>query len=189
MSEMVMLEDFAAYLKRDLDAFDAYTAQLLLDGAESLVTEYCGWHITPEVDEVVTVDGTGTAILALPTLHLVGLDSVREIGYPLNIDGIDWSTNGLLEKRGGYGWTARRRGVVAGITHGYADTPSWLLTLICSVAGRALMAPLGGVSQESAGGESVSYARPAAGSAQPGTVALDAVEMRMLDRIKVPDSA
>lgn len=183
MSVMVRIEDFASYVKRDLDALDAYTAQLLLDGAEGLVTEYCGWHVSPEISEQVDVDGTGTAILPLPTLNLISLDSVSENGRLLDVAGIDWSVNGLLEKRHGGDWTGRRRGVSASITHGYAATPGWLVTMICALAGRAFTTSLGNVVQETAGGESISYAR---GGADAGAVSLAVMEMRMLDRIRVP---
>lgn len=191
---IVVLEDFAAYLRRNLDEFDAYTARMLIDGASELVTEYCGWHISPVISETVVVDGTGTAVQTLPTLNLLSLDSVAENGALLNEAFIDWSTNGLMEKRGAGLWTRRRRGVVAGITHGYAKTPSWVLTLICAAAGRVMPGAGGGngvVAQESSGGESITYAvpRPAAANVAPlGAVVLLEVEKRMLDRIAVPRS-
>jgi hypothetical protein len=189
---LVTIEQFAGYLKRSpFNDFDAYTAQLVLDGASEAVTEYCGWHIAPVVTETVTVDGTGTLIQTLPTLHLVSLDSVDENGLSLNVDHIDWSTNGVMEKRRGSGWTARRRGIIAGIHHGFGTTPGWVTTMICAVAGRAFKTPLG-VEQETAGGESIKYTAPrppVLNVAPPGTVVLLTMEKRMLDRIRVPLAA
>jgi hypothetical protein len=188
---IVVIEDFASYLKRDLGELDAYTAQLLLDGASDLVTEYCGWHITPVISETVTVDGTGTLIQTLPTLNLVSLDTIAENGRALDVSRIDWSANGLLEKRWVNCWTGRRRGIVAGITHGYAQTPGWMTTLICAMAGRAFNSPLG-ILSETAGGESITYTvprPPTLATAPPGTLVLLAFEQRMLDRIRVPLAA
>jgi hypothetical protein len=185
---LVMIDDFADYLKRSFNSVETDAAQLMLDGACEAVTEYCGWHIAPEISETVTVDGTGTLIQTLPTLNLVSLDSVSENGRALDLGLIDWSTNGVMEKRWCNGWTSRRRGIVAGITHGYQATPGWVTTLICAVAGRAFNSPLG-IGQETAGGESVQYTVPRTSTvnvAPPGTVVLLTVDRRMLDRIRVP---
>lgn len=187
---LVTIEQLAGYMKRGFDDADAYTVQLLLDGTTAAVVEYCGWHIAPVLTESVSVDGTGTTIQTLPTLNLLSLDSVDENGLHLDVDRIDWSANGLLEKRSGGLWTARRRGVIAEITHGYETTPSWLTTLICAAAGRAFSSPLGIISEQS-GGESITYTAPRAlsAAAPTGTVALLDFEMRMLDRIRVPLAA
>mgnify|MGYP001585447330 FL=1 len=185
MSSLVTLEEFAGYLKRDLDEFDAYTAKLLVDGAAEAVTEYCGWHIAPILTETVSVDGTGTRIQTLPTMNLVELDSVDENGLTLDVARIDWSANGVMEKRSGSGWTARRRGIIAGITHGFEVTPAWVVTLICAMAGRAYVTPLG-IVQESSGGESITYTGTRSGAAPPATVTLLPIDRRMLDRIRVP---
>lgn len=185
---IVTATDLSGYLKRGFYDFDAYTAQLCLDGACGAVVEYCGWHIAPVISETVTVDGTGTLIQTLPTLNLLSLDSVDENGLSLNVDHIDWSANGIMEKRRGNGWTARRRGIIAGITHGYASTPGWVTTLICAVAGRAFDTPLGRM-QETDGNQSITYAAPrtpTAEAAPPGTVVLLGFEKKMLDRIRVP---
>lgn len=188
---LVTIDEFSGYLKRDLSDLDAYSAQLMLDGANAAVTEYCGWHIAPALTETVTVDGSGLLVQALPTLHLVSLDSVTEDGTSLDLTRIEWSNNGLMEKRSGALWTRRRRGIGAGITHGFAATPGWVTTLICAVAGRAFITPLG-IVQETSGGESISYSAPRSGTGNvppPGTVALLPVDKRMLDRIRVPLAA
>jgi hypothetical protein len=183
MSSLVSLEEFAGYLKRDLDECDAYTAKQLVDGATEAVIEYCGWHIAPVLTETVTVDGTGTLIQTLPTMHLVELVSLAERGVDLDVSRVDWSTNGVMEKRWGSGWTSRRRGIIAEITHGFELTPAWVVTLICAMAGRAYVTPAG-IAQESSGGESITYASSAA--APPATLTLLPMDRRMLDRIRVP---
>lgn len=185
MSELVTLEEFAGYTKRDLDELDAYTAQQMLDAAEELVREYCGWHIAPSRTETLTADGSGSRIQPLPTMHLTAVVEASEAGTALDVNALDWSTYGVLEKQDGGAWTSRRRGVVAEVTHGFAATPSWLLALLCSAAGRALLTPLG-IAAESAGGESVTYATPYL--TPPGAVMFLEAEYRMLDRLALPSS-
>jgi hypothetical protein len=185
---LVSVDQLGGYLKRTFDDSETFTAQQLLDGAAGAVVEYCGWHIAPVLSETITVDGTGTLIQVLPTLNLLSLDTLTENGRDVNLNLVDWSTNGVLEKRGGGWWTERRRGIVAGITHGYPATPSWVTTLICAVAGRAFNSPLG-ILTETAGGESVTYTvprPPVLVTAPPGTVALLPFEKHMLDRIRIP---
>lgn len=189
--DLVSSEQFADYLRRDSPTLAA-GEQMLLTGACDAVREYCGWHIAPVLTETVTVDGSGIAVQTLPTLNLLSVNSVLELGVALDATRVDFSANGIMEKRTGSPWTSRRRGIVAGITHGYPQTPGWVLTLICASAGRALPTGDRVVSQESSGGESVTYAvpRPAAANEAPaGAVVLLAVEMRMLDRIRIPGPA
>lgn len=181
MSELVTLEQFAGYLKADLSEADAWTAQQLLDGAESAVREYCGWHIAPARTETLTADGSGSTLLELPTLHMTALAGVTESGTTVDLDGVEWSTNGLIERDAR--WCRRRRGVTATVTHGYDDPPPWLVVLICAVAARAFRVPVG-VAAESAGGESVTYAQQAPGTA--GAVLLLDQELVLLDRLAVP---
>lgn len=181
---LVTLDQFAGFLKREFDDFEAYTAQLMLDGAASATVEHCGWHIAPTITESVTVDGTGTLVQALPTMYMTNLISVNELGRAFDVSLVDWSENGLMEKRSGATWTGRRRGIATSIEHGYPSTPGWLTTLICAAAGRAFLGSLA-ISQETAGAESVAYAQPMRGVGG-GTVLLTAPELRMLDRLAIP---
>lgn len=180
---LVTVEQFAGFLQRDLDEFEAYTAQQLLVGATALVREYCGWHIAPSATETVEVDGSGSAIQSLPTMRLTALATVTEAGTAVNVSDLDWSEYGVVEKHTAGWWTGRRRGVTAEITHGFDETPGWLVTLICAVAGRAFLAAPG-VVQESAGGESVTYAQSSPGAG--GSVLLLPAELAMLDRLALP---
>jgi hypothetical protein len=185
---LVTLEQFATYLKQDTGQWDSNErASLCIEGASGAAVEYCGWHIAPRLTTSVTVDGSGTRIQPLPTLNLVALNTLAENGQPLDVNRIDWSGNGLLEKYGWEVWTRRRRGVVADIEHGYVDTPSWIVTLVCAVAARGFLTSPG-VMQESAGGESITYSTSKA-TAPPGVVTLMDYEKKMLDRVRVPLAA
>ena len=118
------------------------------------VRAYCGWHIAPEVTETVTVDGNGSGVAVLPTLHLVDLDSITDDGTAVSDP--EWSTFGVVERV----WTRKRRGVVATITHGYEGWPSDLVAVMVDMSNAA---GLGDVSQVTSGAHQVSY-RPTASS-------------------------
>lgn len=177
------LDQFAAYLRRDLDDEDAYTAEMLLTAASDLIIDYCGWCIAPRTTETFTIDGSGVITLALPTLHLVDVASVVENDRALDVSAVYWSELGILTKARGGPWTTRPRGVVATVTHGYADAPSWVAHIVYALAGRVLNT-VPGVQQEMSGGEMVYYTT--ASTVLPGVVMLTDAERNMLDRIRVP---
>lgn len=149
-------------------------AELELAAAAGQVESLCGWHIAPQRTDTVTVDGSGSQIQELPTLHLVDLVSVTEDGTAVDLDGVgvQWSATGYLWRPSV--WTRRLRGVVAEIEHGYAATPPEVVAIVCANAVRGLtLVP--GVSRETSGGESISYS--------PGEgVALTDQEERVLTR-------
>lgn len=173
---LVTLTQFAGWLQRGLDQYEAYTAQLAIDAVTGEVTDLCGWHIAPSLTETVTVDGSGSEVQGLPTLHLTALTSVTELGTAVDVADIDWSADGSLARRESW-WTNRRRGVVAEIEHGYAATPPALVALICGASSRAMANP-GGVVQERSGGESVTYTYTASGTPS----VLTKQERRILER-------
>lgn len=172
-------EQLAAYLKAvnprlaarvtgDL----AETAALALDAASGQVTDFCGWHIAPTQTGAVTVDGSGSPIQALPTLHLVNLVSVAEDGTVVDVADVQWSAAGYMWRS--TPWTRKLRGVVAQIEHGFAETPPAVVAIVCAAATRDLTV-VPGVARESSGGESISYT--------PGEgVALTEQEERILSR-------
>lgn len=179
---LVTVGDFAGYLRRDLDPFDTHTAQSLLDAAEGLVTEYCGWHIGPTEQTTLTVDGSGLPSLALPTMNLIEVVAVTEDGRTIDPADLTWSAYGVVEKPGGAPWITKRRGVVVEVIHGYDPVPYWVQSTVFAAAGRAFLGSIG-VIQEAAGGESVTYAQPAPGLG--GAVVLMPQEKQMLNRLAV----
>lgn len=94
------------------------------------VRGYCAWHLAPVVTETVTVDGSGGAVQLLPTLHLTGLTSITNDG--VLVEEPQWSEMGAV--RGPRYWTSKYRGVVAEITHGYAEFPLEVLAVLRSMA-------------------------------------------------------
>ncbi|MGC4891084.1 hypothetical protein [Micromonospora sp. DT227] len=170
------LEQFAAWRQADLNAEDAATAQLLIDMVSAEIRSHCGWHITPIADDTVTVDGSGSQVLALPTMRLLDVVSLKERGVDVDVAGVQWSEAGYLWRAAP--WTSALRGVEVQISHGYAATPPELAAVVCGAAARAMANP-SGVAREASGGESVSYATQ---NGAPLTLALTDLELRLLDR-------
>lgn len=102
-----------------------------VDAARKAVQRYCGWHVAPAVDETLTLDGPGSPLLVLPTLHVENLVALSEDGVEIDVDYLSWSHAGLVRKkvadwwviapRNGLWWTANYRGITVEIRHGYDD--------------------------------------------------------------------
>lgn len=147
-------DDLAAYMRSELDD-DA--ADLALSLATEVIRLRLGWAVEQVVDDVITLDGAGTSILLLPTLHLTAVSSVVEDGVTLVADDdYEWSASGILERVGCAAWKRKRRGVVVTCTHGYVDLPEALVDVVLAAAGRRYGNP-GGVTSETVGPFTVSY--------------------------------
>lgn len=166
----------------DLTQYQARDPGLLLREAEAVVRAYCGWHIAPARTQTLTLDGSGGAVLALPTLHLTAVTSVTEEDADVDLTTIEWSEAGYLWRAAG--WTPARRGVVVTMTHGHAETPVEVQAVVLAVASRAASAPATAVRRESAGPFTRDLGPNADGSL--GGVVLTALEQRILDRHRVP---
>lgn len=105
---------------------------------EALIRAYCEWHIAPSREETLTLDGTSTNVLMLPSLHVTAVDTVTNDGTELDADTYDWSEAGMIQRRYGARFSCRFRGVEVALTHGYADWPTELETIIDDLEGRDL---------------------------------------------------
>jgi hypothetical protein len=92
------------------------------DQAQALVTGYCGWHVAPSRTETLTLDGSGSMFLTLPSLHVTDIAEVTDRGDTLDTDDYDWSASGLVYRRRGR-FSHRYRSVTVTLTHGYDDMP------------------------------------------------------------------
>ncbi len=92
--------------------------------AVGVIRDYCGWHIAPEFEETVTLDGPGGPVLILPTRKVKAIASITNDGHLVSDP--EWSSDGLV--RGG--WTGRFRGVVVTMTHGFSQWPAELESLV-----------------------------------------------------------
>lgn len=180
MTPLATVEELAAYSKGQIGADDP-RAFLTLNGVSAAIRRYCGWHVVPEQDDVLTVDGPGGRLLSLPTLNLVSVASVVEDGIALAPTDYRWSSDGSVVKNG-Y-WSPDFRSIVATIKHGYDfDDAADVVGVALAVATRQLSSPTG-ATREQAGQVSVSWAVTAPGVS--GGIALLAHERDVLDHFRV----
>lgn len=169
-----MSQAFATKEQMDARSLGAITAashtylESALDTASALIREHCGWHIAKVEETEVHLDGPGSTLLVLPTLQLVDLLSVVELGQPVDVATLGVSKLGLIHGRR---WTDRFGGIVATFTHGYSEIPATITDLTLQVASRALGSPLGVVREQTLSA-SVTWSTTAPGVAG-GTVLLE----------------
>lgn len=133
----------ADYTQGRLGASDPETA-LALARALAEVRRWCGWHVTPVVeDDEVVLDGPGSQLLRLPTLRLVELSAVTEAGVELDPEALQCSSIGLVRKNSGEFWTARFSGVAVTMTHGFEAADDFE-SAVLSVADRRSQSAAGG---------------------------------------------
>lgn len=144
--------------------------------AEALVRAYCGWHVWPGRQETLQLDGPGGHALMLPSLHVVSIDQLTELGTDL-VDGTDftWSVSGFLHRIGqswswdyGYGgswgwWTCQLRGITVQLTHGYDEMPPELGPII-EAAGQRISENPTGLEQQTVGPFTEKYGAMGSGS-------------------------
>jgi hypothetical protein len=129
-------------------------AQWWIKAAQGSIRCYCGWHVTPEIDDTLKVDAYGGSILTLPTKHVNSITSVLVDGRELS-DQIDWSVAGTIQLRSG-SWPDRPGSVTVKLNHGYPrDEVPEIAELLRTLAKRARSQP--GISSQSVNGASVSY--------------------------------
>lgn len=150
--------------------------------AESLVRGYCGWHIAPLREGVeVTVDGSGSQILPLPTLHLAEVTAVTEDGATVDLGGVQWTEAGYLWRAAA--WTRNLRGVVVTMNHGHATVPPEVQGVVQAVAQRAVNNPDSIVRRQD-GPFSDTYSQTGFNQSLP--LALLEAEKVILDRYRLP---
>lgn len=126
MSELTP-DDVATYTRGRLAADDPITAMLLaraLAGAR----RYCGWIVTPPAEAVdMVLDGPGTRQLFLRTMNLTALTACVEDLVPLDVTGLAWSRQGIVEKRDRRRWSCNLGALRLTVDHGYteADAEDW----------------------------------------------------------------
>lgn len=117
-------------------------AQGEIDAALAASRRWCGWHVSPvRVDDVLDVDGVDgyTNVLSLPTMNLLSVSSVTELGVSLDVSGLDRSRRkGTLTKQSGC-WSRRDGSIVATVTHGLTEVEAadWRRAVVSMVTARS----------------------------------------------------
>lgn len=118
------------------------------EAAIAAIRGYCGWHVGPEFEETLVLDGPGQADLLLPTQRVVAVASVKNDGT--TVVNPEWSASGII--RGG--WTTKFRGVEVVLTHGFETFPAELVAVAKALVANA---GRGGVSSVVSGSHQVRY--------------------------------
>lgn len=180
MEPLVTAEQLAQYSKGSISAFDPRVDDAI-KGASQAVRNYCGWHVTPVLEETVIADGPGGRLLSLPTKQLVSAPSIIEDETTL-LDNTDyrWSQDGSVKRKSSY-WPDDFRILTVTMNHGYAEADD-LKRVVLAVITRELSSPTG-ATREQAGAVSVSWALTAPGVS--GGIALLQNEQATLDFYRI----
>jgi hypothetical protein len=114
--------------------------QEYLAGAEQAVRAYCGWHVAPILEESLTLDGSGTNTLFIPSLRVVSVTAINNGGQELDPATLEWSADGYARLPEYQTWTDRLRGVTLQLRHGHGAAPD-IVEIIRAMAARAASAP------------------------------------------------
>ena len=159
---LVTPEEFSAWTGGKVPAADPRVGPLLA-GASAGIRRWCRWHVAPVLEETLTGDGPGGGLLLLPTGRLLAVLSGTNAGAPVDVAGLDFSQNGMVELRDFRTWAPRFGGVSLRVRHGYdlADVPD-LQAIVKQVTANALASPMG-ATREQAGTVSVAWSTTAPG--------------------------
>lgn len=110
------------------------------------VRRYCGWHVAPVINEVLTLDGPGGSALLLPSNQALEIVSLTEDGEAVDPATLSVSLAGVVRKECDRRWTRKLGGIVVELRHGY-DEYSDLLAVVEQVAARSAATGSGAVSE------------------------------------------
>ena len=180
MEPLASASELATYSNGAVSSSDPRVAGSLA-GVSLAIRNYCGWHITPELSDSLTLDGPGGRLLSLPTKYLTAITALVENDVVL-VDNTDfrWSVDGSV-KRLHTRWHDDFRIIDATITHGYPSAPD-VKSVALAVVTRELSSPTG-ATREQAGAVSVSWALSSPGVS--GGIALLAHERAILDFYRI----
>jgi hypothetical protein len=165
-----------------VDEWPSYTSVPVPDNAASLlaassgaIRDYCGWSISAETDVVGVFDGPGTELLVLPTLLLTAVTEVLVDGQALTSEQWRMSRSGLVRRVGGC-WPCEFGSVQVTYSHGHNPAPDAVKALCVTVAARQPAHP-SPLQSETVGEYSYRTALTL-----PGSIVLERIEQRLLDR-------
>lgn len=190
MEPFITTADLGAYLRRDVTG--DLMAELAVGSACETLRDMIGQDLDGKVDDVVTLDGSGTDALLLPQLPVAEVAAVYLLtagdpilvpaaNYYLGDDGVLYMRRGLrwLPGRGLYqviyshGWNTQAESGGSGSGLNVSDLPALPRTLrILATTWAARIYDQGLVSQESVGGYQVIYSAESSLSLTKGELAL-----------------
>lgn len=159
MEPFVTAAEFSAWTNGVVPENDPRVLPLLA-GASAAIRRFCGWHVAPQINETVTLDGEGGRVLSLRTKHLAVVHSVTARGVAYGADSYGWSEIGNIELYSGC-FPHRYRSIAVEMEHGYdlADVED-VKQIVKQVCAAAISSPMG-ATREQAGAVSVQWATTA----------------------------
>lgn len=156
-------------------------AEAAIKAASQAIRNFCGWHITPEL-ECTAHPVSGGNMLKLQAAYVSNVTSVTEDGEI--VEDYEWRKDGLIRRKCGKHWTDSWDGIEVVYAAGYdADAVPDLVEAVCSIAA-GVLAVSPGVVSESADGVAISYSANASSIA----AALTSQQKSALDPYKVVSS-
>ena len=127
-------DDVEQYTRGRLQADD--DTAILLSDVLAAARRYCGWHVSPVIEETLELDGDGGRVLSLPTLKIVTLSELVEDGVEIPVgDLLVSKRRGLVRKRSGRCWSCHYGAIEVTMTHGFTEEEAadWRLAVLASV--------------------------------------------------------
>lgn len=115
-------------------------AALALAGASGAVRSHCGWDLSRET-RTFTVEGDGSVLLTLPTMHLVSVSAIRIGGLTVDPDSLPQP---VIHPRGQLYWSLLwPAGSVVEVdaVHGYLPVPDVVRLVALTLATRIVNNP------------------------------------------------
>lgn len=135
-------DDVERYTSGRLGKTAAETLRLLSFGLTA-ARRFCGWVVTYTEADVVTLDGPGSTLLALPTLRLDKVTEVVENGVTLDVATLEVSPRGMVRKPGCGFWSDRFGAIKVTMDHGFEDADDFNAAVL-SFVDRSSFAAAGG---------------------------------------------
>lgn len=186
MEPLASLEELEEFVGEEFGPIDPGEGRLKLELASGEVRAYCGQEFTPQTDDEVVLDGTGTRVLMLPELPVLDVSLVEEGigGARSSLPGPgdrgavwEWSSDGILRMVHARDvWARRFRFYRVLYSHGFEPIPDALKAIVLKVSARSLDDPAGQFRSETLGRYSYTLAGAEAG------VGLTRADERTLER-------
>lgn len=159
--------------------------------AVAAMVSICGWDPTVQQTSTELLDGNGTPLLTVPSLHVTAVTSVRILhggdADPTDLtvgvgEDVGWSENGCFLRNHGCYWPEGQRNVEIVYTGGYSPVPADLAAALASL-GKRTGGPLLGITSRRMGTAAISHGAVIAEGD------LLTVERMVFDRYRIPRAA
>lgn len=122
--------------------------------SDAVIRNFCGWHVTPVIDETLILDGNGSKRLCIPSLQVEDVIQLKIRGT--EVVTYSWSADGWLTLPNGSVFPDEDRCVEVTVKHGFRYAPE-IAQVKRGLQSRAAMSPAGNIVHQRAGSQSVTF--------------------------------